>query len=96
MDDIIYDIKYDSKHSFEDNIIPVEDAYDKWGSDIAILGGLDVNFLSNKSPDQIYMRAKQIVEKSEAKGGYALGSGNSLTAYIPTDNIYAMFKAIEK
>jgi len=96
MDDIIYDLKYDAKHSFEDNIIPVEDAFDKWGSNIAILGGLDVNFLSNNTPDEIYKRAKFMVEKSKVKGGYALGSGNSLTDYIPTDNIIAMFNAIKE
>ena len=93
MVDVIYDLKYDAKHSFEDNIIPVEDAYNKWGSKIAILGGLDVNFLSNKSPDEIFKRAKLMVENSKAKGGYALGSGNSLTEYIPTENIFAMIKA---
>jgi uroporphyrinogen decarboxylase len=96
MDDIIYDLKYDAKHSFEDDIIPVEDAYDKWGNNIAILGGMDVNFLSTNSPDEVYKRAKRMVEKSKSKGRYALGSGNSLTEYIPADNVFAMFKAIEE
>ena len=32
-------IKFETKHSFEDVIIPVEQAYEKWGGRIAILGG---------------------------------------------------------
>ncbi len=38
MDDIIDDIQYDAKHSYEDNIITVEEAYERWGDRIAILG----------------------------------------------------------
>ena len=29
MDDIIDDMKYDAKHSYEDKIMPVEEAYAK-------------------------------------------------------------------
>ncbi len=45
MEDIICDMKFDGKHSYEDNIIPVEEAYRRWGGRIAILGGIDVDFL---------------------------------------------------
>jgi uroporphyrinogen decarboxylase len=45
MDDIIDDIKYDGKHSYEDKILPVEQAYEKWGNRIAILGGIDLDFV---------------------------------------------------
>ena len=40
MDDLIDGLGYDGKHSFEDSIIPVEEAYERWGSRIAILGAL--------------------------------------------------------
>ena len=36
MDDVVFDMKYDGKHSYEDNILPVEDAYDLYLSLIHI------------------------------------------------------------
>ncbi len=41
-EDIIDDIGYDAKHSYEDTILPVEEAYQTYGDRIAILGGIDM------------------------------------------------------
>lgn len=54
MDDVIDDMKYDAKHSFEDNILQVEDAYEQWGSRFAILGGIDVDFLCRSTPEAVF------------------------------------------
>jgi uroporphyrinogen decarboxylase len=43
IDDVIDDLKYDARHSYEDNIIPVEDAYESLNGRIAVIGGIDVN-----------------------------------------------------
>ncbi len=93
MDDIIDDIKYDAKHSYEDKIIPVEEAYETYGSRIAIFGGLDVNFVCSATPEQIYNRASSILRQTGSKGGYALGSGNSIPYYVPDENYFAMAAA---
>jgi uroporphyrinogen decarboxylase len=95
MDDIIDDIGFDGKHSFEDNIFPVEQAYEWWGDRIAILGGIDVNFLSTQSPEAIRKRSEKILEMTTKNGGYALGSGNSIPAYIPEENFRAMIGVID-
>ena len=92
MEDVISIIKHDGWHSHEDNIIPIERAYDKYGSRIAILGGIDVDFLSRETPEKIYNRSRDMLIKS-AKGGYALGSGNSIPDYIPIENYLAMVSA---
>jgi uroporphyrinogen decarboxylase len=94
MDDIIEDIQYDAKHSFEDTIMPVEVAYETYGSRIAILGGLDVNFICRSSPDVIKKRAFSMLERAKGKGGYALGTGNSVPDYIPLENYLAMISVI--
>lgn len=93
MDDIIDVIGYDGKHSFEDAIIPVEEAYDKWANRIAIIGGIDVDFLCRHTPMEINARAKALLEKTSCKG-YALGSGNSIPDFIPAENYMAMIHAI--
>lgn len=94
MEDIIEDIGFDGKHSYEDNITPVEEMYERWGGRIAILGGLDVDFLVRSTLEEITARAKHMLELAAEKGGYALGSGNSIPDYIPAEHYFAMTRAI--
>ncbi len=94
MNDIIDDMQYDAKHSFEDQITPVEQAFDLWGERIAILGGIDMDFLARSSPEEITKRSKAMLGKGSAQGGYALGSGNSIPEYIPDENYIAMISAV--
>jgi uroporphyrinogen decarboxylase len=92
-DAIIDDLKLDAKHSYEDTILPVEEAYEKYGSRIAILGGIDMDFLCRSTPQEVYRRSKAMVERTQARGGYALGSGNSIPDYVPAENFDAMRRA---
>ncbi|RPI01758.1 MAG: hypothetical protein EHM72_05750 [Calditrichaeota bacterium] len=94
MDDIINTMKIDGKHSYEDAIIPVEEAIDRWGGRIAILGGIDVDFLAKSTRDQVQRRTAKIVDRSMQQGGIAIGSGNSIPDYIPIDNYCAMVEAV--
>ncbi|MDZ4200414.1 MAG: uroporphyrinogen decarboxylase family protein, partial [Kiritimatiellia bacterium] len=84
------DIGYDGKHSFEDKILPVEEAYERHHSKIAILGGLDLDFVCRKTPAEITARARAMLVRSADRGAYALGTGNSVPAYTPTLNYFAM------
>lgn len=93
MEDIIEDMKYDGRHSYEDKITPVEEAYQKWGGRIAILGGIDVDFLVRHSEEEIRQRAENLLALSAEKGGYALGSGNSIPSYIAPEKYFAMTSA---
>jgi len=93
IDDVIDVMKFDGRHSYEDNIVRVEDAYDDLHERIAVLGGIDVNFLALATPEEVYKRCKAIVMKSKDKGGYALGSGNSIPDYIPLENYLALLRA---
>jgi len=93
MDVVIDELKLDGKHSFEDEIIPVEEAYDIWHDRIAIMGGIDMDFLARKSPSEIYNRASKLLEQTFDTGGFALGSGNSIPDYVPVENYLAMIRA---
>jgi len=92
MDDIIDGIGYDAKHSYEDNIFPVEKAYDIWHDRIAVLGGIDLDFICRKSEDAIIARSRGLLEQTGCKG-YALGTGNSIPEYVPFNHYYAMISA---
>ncbi len=95
MDDVIDDMNYDAKHSFEDQITPVEEAIKLWGKRIAILGGVDMDFLARNTPEAIVERSKTLLEIQKNRGGYALGSGNSIPEYIPDENYLAMISAVK-
>lgn len=95
MDDIIHDIQFDGKHSYQDKITPVEQAYTRWGKDIAILGGLDMDFLARSTPETIRRRAEAMLEQTVEGGSYALGSGNSIADFVPDENFHAMISAVE-
>jgi len=95
MDEIIDDLGFDGKHSYEDKIYPVEEAYERWGRRIAILGGIDVDFVCRATPAAITARSKAMLERSDSRGGYALGTGNSVPEYVPDENYFAMIRAAE-
>lgn len=94
MDDIIDDIGFDAKHSFEDEIQKVEDEHGEWGGRIAILGGIDLDFLCRQSPEAVRKRSVEMLERAESRGGYALGSGNSIPDCVPVENHLAMISAV--
>ena len=94
MDDIINDMKYDAKHSFEDAIEPIERAYGRWADGIAILGGIDLDFICRSNPQQVKDRCQAMLKKAEKKGGYALGTGNSVPEYVPNENYFAMIETV--
>lgn len=89
MEDIIA-LGYDGKHSFEDVIMPVEEAYRRWGGRIAILGGIDVDFIVRSPIEAIRQRARALLDLTAQRGGYALGTGNSVPEYIPDDKFLAL------
>lgn len=93
IDDVIDDLHYDARHSYEDNIVPVEQAYEDLHDRIAVIGGLDVSFVCTATPEQVYERAKAMLQRTEGRGGYALGTGNSVPPYMPHENYFAMLRA---
>ena len=90
MNDLIDDVKIDGKHSFENNIIPVQDFQKKYGSRIAVLGGMDINILGASTPDEVRAHTRFLVETCGTRGRYAVGSGNSIPSYVPPENYLAM------
>ncbi len=96
MPDLIDDVRIDARHSFEDVIEPVTEAKRRYGQRIALLGGLDVDFLCRASIPAIRERVRRTLEVCLPGGGYCLGTGNSVTNYIPVENYLAMLDAGRK
>jgi uroporphyrinogen decarboxylase len=90
MPDLMDDVKIDARHSFEDTIETVVEAKRKYGDRIALLGGLDVDFMCRSDEAAIRQRVRDTLDVCQPGGGYCLGTGNSVANYIPLDNYLAM------
>jgi len=87
---LIDEVGIDAKHSFEDAIIPVQDFQAEYGDLIGVLGGFDINRLTQDTPEEIRRHTRFLIETCGARDRYAIGSGNSIPSYIPVDNYLAM------
>lgn len=87
------DIGIDGRHSYEDNILSVEEAYERYRDHFAILGGIDLDFICRSTPEEVYARSKALLNQTGESGGYALGTGNSVPDYVPDENYFAMIRA---
>jgi len=93
LDDVIDYMQYDAKHSFEDAIQPIEEAYDQYHHRIALLGGIDVDFVCRSTPEEIFARSQKMIQRAGDGGAWALGTGNSVPEYVPDDGFFAMIRA---
>ena len=90
MDDLIYKVTIDGKHSFEDAIIPVENFHRQYGKQRSALGGVDINILALGSPDDVRNRTRNLIEHYGPAGRFGIGLGNSIPDYVPVKNYLAM------
>ncbi len=90
IDDLADDVKIDAKHSFEDTIENVTDAKQTYGKKMALIGGIDVDFICRSDEQAIRKRVRDTLAVCHPGGGYCLGTGNSVANYIPVDHYLAM------
>lgn len=90
MDDFISDIGIDARHSFEDQITPIEEAKRLYGDHIAVLGGVDMDILARGSEQEVRQRTREIISACAPGGGFGLGTGNSAANYVSPENFLAM------
>ena len=91
-DDLIDVCKIDAKHSFEDVIMPVTEFKKAYGARVTALGGLDVDVICRSNEEEVRKYARKQIEACFADGFWALGTGNSLTNYMPVENYIAVLE----
>lgn len=90
MPDLIDEVRIDARHSYEDAILPVAEAKRRHGGRIAVLGGVDMDFICRRSEEEVRAYVRRILSACAPGGGYALGTGNSVANYVPLRNYLAM------
>ncbi len=90
LDDLLEDVRVDALHSWEDTIERITDAKSEYGDRVALLGGIDVDFLCRAPEQAVRARVRETLDVCQPGGGYALGTGNSVANYVPVDQYLAM------
>jgi len=92
MEDLIEDVRIDAFHAFQDVIIPVWEFKETYGDRVIPLGGVDVDKLVRYDKGSLRKYMRGILEKCMPGGRYALGSGNTVTNYVPPENYLLMLE----
>ena len=92
MDDLIDGVKIDAKHSTQDVIEPFAISKKRWGNRVALLGGVDVDFITRATPDEVKSYTRSLLENCVEGGGFALGVGNWVADSIPLENYLAILE----
>jgi uroporphyrinogen decarboxylase len=90
MDDLIEGVGIDARHSFQDAVVPIETAVERYSDRIALLGGVDMDLLARGTEEQVRTRVREIIEKCAPSGRFAMGAGNSIASYLNVNNYLAM------
>jgi uroporphyrinogen decarboxylase len=61
-----------------------------YGDRIALLGGIDVDFLCRADEEAIRARVRRTLDACMPGGGYCLGTGNSVANYVPLESYLIM------
>ncbi len=90
MDDFINDIGFDAIHSFEDTCCPVTEYSQKYGKEVGLIGGVDIDKMTRLDEPELRKYIRNILEICMENGRFALGSGNSVTNFTPVKNYLLM------
>jgi uroporphyrinogen decarboxylase len=90
MEELIEDVGFDGRQSYEDVITPATEAKRRWGDRIAVVGGLDMDFIVRATPEEVRQRTREVLEICMPGGGFCLGVGNTVANYIPLENYLTM------
>ena len=63
-----------------------------FGPRLGLIGSVDMDLLARGEPDAIRSTVRSLIEEVGQRGGYCVGSGNSIPNYIPVNNFRAMLE----
>lgn len=102
-DGILYDVfdriiecGVDAIHPIEPKAMNIVDVKEKYGSELCLIGNIDVDLLARGSSEDIRKAVFFNIENVGANGGYCVGSGNSIPDYINFENYLCMLNTTKE
>ena len=93
MDDFI-DCGFHAFNPVQPNSMDIEEVKKKWGDKLCIIGNLNLDStLTLGSPEDVRAEVYERIRTIGPGGGYMVSSSNSITDYVPLENMKAMIDA---
>lgn len=93
--DKIMDCGVNAIHPIEPKAMDIAEVKDRYGDKLCLIGNIDVDLLARGTPDEIRRNVMNNIEKLGKRGGYCVGSGNSIPEYVKYENYIAMIEAVK-
>ena len=93
MDDLI-EAGFDAFNPIQPNCMDIVEVKKKWGEKLCLIGNINLDStLTLGSPEDVRAEVYERIRTIGPGGGYMVASSNSLTDYVPLDNMKAMLNA---
>jgi len=99
IDEIVNDLiemGLDCLNPMDPSGIDYADYKNRFGNRLSFCGNVNVDLLSNGTPEEIYADVKKHMDIMKPGYGYIIGSSHSIVNYIPHENVIAYFNAIHE
>ena len=84
----------DALHPIEPKCMDIVAVKREYGDRLALVGNLDLGYtLTRGTPQEVREEVRFLIKHVAPGGGYLLGSANSITNYVPLENLKAMLAA---
>lgn len=77
-------------HPLEKGAVDTADFKARYGKRVCMCGNVDLNLLSEGTPEMVREEVRWLIRTAGPEGGYILTSGNSLASYCKPENVLAM------
>jgi len=93
LDDLVA-LGLDALHPIEPKAMDINTVKQRYGHRLALFGNIDLGYtLTRGTPDEVRAEVRRRIRELAPGGGYAVGSSNSVTHYVPLANFNAMREA---
>jgi uroporphyrinogen decarboxylase len=77
-------------HPIEPKAMDIRQVQERYGGRIGLVGSVEMDLLARGEPGEIRATVRGLIDDVGRRGGYCVGSGNSVPNYIPVGNYRAM------
>jgi uroporphyrinogen decarboxylase len=94
--DELIDLGITALHPIEPISMDIKELKNRYGDQLCLCGGIDVDILSRGSTEDVKKLTRDIMQKASPNGGWCGGSSNSIPEYCSAKNYLKMVETILK
>lgn len=95
MDDLI-ELGVNALQPIEPKAMDIREVKARYGDRLSLVGNVDVDLLARGTPEQVRRVTRELINDIGPRGGYCVGSGNTVPNYVPVENFAAMVETVHQ